>query len=190
MAGMDRHNDGMPHRQETVREALIVANPTARNGRAEAMVPVAADILRGHGWSVDVEITRSAEHASEIGAAGSPDGPVLVALGGDGLVAGVAEHEDVEPPAGVQARDAGVDLRQALQVHVQHGHPPRVRGVARPQRLDEPVTDHAVADDDCCLGGVTHAGTAAFSPSTAGVERVSRVGRRRKTNQVTTAHTT
>lgn len=124
MAGMDRHNDGMPHRQETVREALIVANPTARNGRAEAMVPVAADILRGHGWSVDVEITRSAEHASEIGAAGSPDGPVLVALGGDGLVACVAQGAIrsgavVAPlPGGrgcdfMRALGASLDLREA-----------------------------------------------------------------------------
>ena len=29
----------------------------------------------------------------------------------------------------------------------QHGDPPRRLGVARPQRLDEPVADHAVADD-------------------------------------------
>jgi hypothetical protein len=29
----------------------------------------------------------------------------------------------------------------------EHGHPPGTIGVARPQSLDEPVTDHAVADD-------------------------------------------
>lgn len=73
------------------REALIVANPAARNGQAKAMVPVVVDILRSHGWSVDATITRSAEHAVEIAAAGGPDGPLLVALGGDGLVARVAE---------------------------------------------------------------------------------------------------
>lgn len=75
----------------TARDALIVANPAARNGRTRAMVPVAADILRSHGWSVDVEVTTSAEHAVEIAAAGEPDGQLLVALGGDGLVARVAE---------------------------------------------------------------------------------------------------
>ncbi|KRE39348.1 lipid kinase [Janibacter sp. Soil728] len=75
----------------TAREALIVANPAARNGEAKAMVPVAADILRSHGWSVEIVITTSAEHAAEVAAAGRPDGPLLVALGGDGLVARVAE---------------------------------------------------------------------------------------------------
>jgi hypothetical protein len=29
----------------------------------------------------------------------------------------------------------------------EHGHPPGTIGVARPQSLDEPVTDRAVADD-------------------------------------------
>jgi hypothetical protein len=29
----------------------------------------------------------------------------------------------------------------------EHGDPPGAVGIARPQRLDEPVTDHAVADD-------------------------------------------
>ena len=73
------------------RDVLIVANPAARNGEAQAMIPVVADIIRSHGWSVEVAVTESAEHAVEIAAAGSPDGPILAALGGDGLVARVAE---------------------------------------------------------------------------------------------------
>lgn len=72
-------------------DALVVVNPTARNGAAGAMIPVVSDILRSHGWSVDVAVTESAEHAVEIAAAGEPDGQLLVALGGDGLVARVAE---------------------------------------------------------------------------------------------------
>lgn len=75
----------------TGRHALIVANPAACNGKTAAKVPVTADILRAHGWSVDVVVTESAEHAVEVAAAGEPDGQVLVALGGDGLVARVAE---------------------------------------------------------------------------------------------------
>ncbi len=73
------------------RDALIVANPAARNGETRAMIPVAADILRSHGWAVDIAVTRSAEHAVELAAAAEPDGQLLVALGGDGLVARVAE---------------------------------------------------------------------------------------------------
>ncbi|WP_068265289.1 diacylglycerol/lipid kinase family protein [Janibacter limosus] len=75
----------------TARSALVVTNPTAANGTAEAKAPVAARILRSQGWSVDIVMTASAEDAVEIAAAGQPDGPVLVALGGDGLVARVAE---------------------------------------------------------------------------------------------------
>ena len=31
------------------RDVLIVANPAARNGEAQAMIPVVADIIRSHG---------------------------------------------------------------------------------------------------------------------------------------------
>ncbi|WP_338748894.1 diacylglycerol/lipid kinase family protein [Janibacter alittae] len=75
----------------SIRDALIVANPAARNGETRTLIPVAADILRAHGWSVEVAVTTSAEHAVETAAAGGSDGRLLVALGGDGLLARVAE---------------------------------------------------------------------------------------------------
>ena len=74
----------------TVRDTLLVVNPAARNGQAEARIPQVADILRSHGWSVEVAVTTSAEHAVEIAASTDPE-RLLVALGGDGLVARVAE---------------------------------------------------------------------------------------------------
>lgn len=74
----------------TAREVLIIANPAARNGETTAMIPVAVEILRSHGWSVDVAVTRSAEHAVEL-AAGAREDQLLAALGGDGLLARVAE---------------------------------------------------------------------------------------------------
>lgn len=72
------------------RDVLIVANPTARNGETKGLIPVTAEILRSHGWMVDVTVTRSAAHAVEV-ASGAREGQVLAALGGDGLLARVAE---------------------------------------------------------------------------------------------------
>lgn len=72
------------------RDVLIVANPTARNGETADLIPVVVEILRSHGWTVDVTVTRSAEHAVEV-AAGAREGQLLAALGGDGLLARVAE---------------------------------------------------------------------------------------------------
>lgn len=75
----------------TGRNVLLVVNPAARNGTARDMVPGVVDILRSHGWAVEVAITRSAEHAVELAAAADAERDLLVALGGDGLVARVAE---------------------------------------------------------------------------------------------------
>ncbi|WP_427384064.1 diacylglycerol/lipid kinase family protein [Janibacter sp. G56] len=73
------------------RHTLVIVNPAARNGTTEAMIPGVTDILRSHGWTVDVVVTRSAEHAVELAAAADAERDLLVALGGDGLVARVAE---------------------------------------------------------------------------------------------------
>lgn len=75
----------------TPREALLVVNPTARNGRARSMATEASEVLRSNGWSVDVVVTESAEHAVQIAAGADPEQQLLAALGGDGLVARVAE---------------------------------------------------------------------------------------------------
>ncbi|WP_068252838.1 diacylglycerol/lipid kinase family protein [Janibacter corallicola] len=75
----------------TAREVLLVVNPAARNGRARNMVGEASEVLRSHGWSVEVVVTRSAAHAVQVGAGADPEKQLLLALGGDGLMARVAE---------------------------------------------------------------------------------------------------
>lgn len=75
----------------TARQARLIANPAARNGQAKGMIPGVIDILRSHGWAVDVSVTTSAEQAVEIAASADPQEELLVALGGDGLLARVAE---------------------------------------------------------------------------------------------------
>ena len=63
----------------TPREALLVVNPTARNGRARSMATEASEVLRSNGWSVDVVVTESAEHAVQIAAGADPEQQLLAA---------------------------------------------------------------------------------------------------------------
>lgn len=73
----------------TPRKTLLVANPSSRAGRTRSLVEPARDVLRSHGWDVDVVVTESAQHATETAAAADPD-TLVAALGGDGLFARVA----------------------------------------------------------------------------------------------------
>ncbi|WP_229659829.1 diacylglycerol/lipid kinase family protein [Tersicoccus solisilvae] len=75
--------------RSSVRARLIV-NPTARRGRAAATAPRVEDVLRSHGWAVQTTLTTSARHAVEVAERADPE-DLLVALGGDGLLARVAE---------------------------------------------------------------------------------------------------
>ena len=71
------------------REVRLICNPTAHKGRALTELAPVQRILAGHGWSVEAVVTSSGRHAEEAAAEVDPD-VLLVALGGDGLVARVA----------------------------------------------------------------------------------------------------
>lgn len=71
------------------RPVTLVVNPAARKGATLRMIDPVTDILRAHGWRVDVVVTRSADHASQVAADASVD-DLLVTLGGDGLYGRVA----------------------------------------------------------------------------------------------------
>lgn len=73
----------------TSRRTLLVANPASRGGRTRALVEPTCDVLRSHGWHVDVVVTQSAQHATDIAAGADPE-TLVAALGGDGLFARVA----------------------------------------------------------------------------------------------------
>ena len=67
------------------RPVTLVVNPAARKGATLRMIDPVTDILRAHGWRVDVVVTRSADHASQVAADANVD-DLLVTLGGDGAV--------------------------------------------------------------------------------------------------------
>lgn len=71
------------------RRTLLVVNPASRGGRTRSLVDPTSDILRSHGWDVEVVVTESAEHATQVAASVDAD-TLVAALGGDGLFARVA----------------------------------------------------------------------------------------------------
>lgn len=72
------------------RDALVLVNPAAGAGTAGERADDVAARLRAHGMTVECITTRSADHAVELAAAADP-ATLLLPLGGDGMIARVAE---------------------------------------------------------------------------------------------------
>src|SRR5438552_887185 len=72
------------------RRAVLIVNPHAGGGRAEAALPRVEARLGELGVAFHTERTRSLEHACELAAAAAEAGEVAVTLSGDGLIGAVA----------------------------------------------------------------------------------------------------
>ncbi|HEX6934343.1 MAG TPA: diacylglycerol kinase family protein [Streptosporangiaceae bacterium] len=72
------------------RPLCLIVNPTAGNGRARSLVPVAADALRAAGSLHRITESASLAHALQLAAGAAERGEVIVAVGGDGLAGALA----------------------------------------------------------------------------------------------------
>ncbi|GAB3582215.1 diacylglycerol/lipid kinase family protein [Calidifontibacter terrae] len=70
--------------------ATVLVNPAAGGGSASSRADTVVAILRSLGFDPTCVATQSAEHATELGAAAGPT-DLLLPLGGDGMIARVAE---------------------------------------------------------------------------------------------------
>jgi YegS/Rv2252/BmrU family lipid kinase len=75
----------------TGRSVGLVVNPSSGRGKAARILPDVLARLTGMGCDVEVLESRSAEHASELGASSASRHEVVAAVGGDGMVAFVAQ---------------------------------------------------------------------------------------------------
>ena len=73
------------------RSAGLIVNPTSGRGKAARVVPELRARLSGLGCEAEVLFSESAGHASELAAAAASRHEVVVAVGGDGMVAAVAQ---------------------------------------------------------------------------------------------------
>lgn len=74
-----------------MRRFTALVNPVSGGGQATRRWAPLADLLRNAGATVQVEMTRSREHAVDRAATAAQDGEIVVAVGGDGLVRDIAE---------------------------------------------------------------------------------------------------
>ncbi len=87
--GFDSH--ALPYRKAVMRDAVVILNPTAGRGRAARLKERIVPAARRSGFSIDLRITKAAGHEVDLAAeAGGEKWPIVVALGGDGTVHGVA----------------------------------------------------------------------------------------------------
>lgn len=73
------------------RSVGLVVNPSSGRGKAARILPEVRARLAGMGCDVEVLESRSAEHASELAADAASRHEVVAAVGGDGMVAFVAQ---------------------------------------------------------------------------------------------------
>lgn len=93
----------------------LVANPTSGRGAAARVLPAAEARLRGLGHSVEVLLSESAAHATELAASASARHPLVAAVGGDGMVAFVANGVLGSAAAfGIIPTGTGNDFARAL----------------------------------------------------------------------------
>lgn len=97
------------------RSVGLVVNPSSGRGKAARILPEVRTRLTGMGCHVEVLESRSAEHASELGAAAASRHEVVAAVGGDGMVAFVAQGVIGSPAAlGIVPAGTGNDLAANL----------------------------------------------------------------------------
>lgn len=97
---------------------LVIANPQARHGETEKLLPVVEQLLQN--VAHDTVVTEHVGHAAEIAAASQGYG-VIVAVGGDGTVHevlnGIMAHSpETRPVLGVLPTGSGNDTRRTLGV--------------------------------------------------------------------------
>jgi YegS/Rv2252/BmrU family lipid kinase len=93
----------------------LVANPTSGRGAAARVLPSAISRLQSLGHSVEVLTSTSANHATELAAAASVRHPVVAAVGGDGMVAFVANGVlGTSAAFGIVPTGTGNDFARAL----------------------------------------------------------------------------
>jgi YegS/Rv2252/BmrU family lipid kinase len=120
-----------------MRAFTALVNPVSGGGHAaETWAPV-GDRLITSGADVQVEPTRSREHAVEAAASAAQAGRVVVAVGGDGLVRDVAEGVVASAGTmGIVAAGRGNDLVRALEVPREPARLAEVLLNGRPRSLD------------------------------------------------------
>lgn len=72
-----------------MRTYTAVVNPKAGGDASAALLPVAA-VLLDSGCAVTTEFSRSMDHAQDLARAAADRGDVVIAVGGDGMVGGIA----------------------------------------------------------------------------------------------------
>lgn len=97
-----------------MRTFTAVVNPKAGGDASAALLPVAAVLLHA-GSAVTTEYSRSMEHAKELAGAAAARGDVVIAVGGDGMVGGIAGTVvDFGGILGIVAAGRGNDFARQL----------------------------------------------------------------------------
>jgi diacylglycerol kinase (ATP) len=94
----------------------LIVNPMSGKGRGVAVAERTSRLLRGHGLDNEIVLSRSPDEPAELARAAVRDGcPLIVGVGGDGLISQVAnELVGQEPTFGIVPAGVGNDFARGL----------------------------------------------------------------------------
>lgn len=134
--------------------ALVIANPAAKHGETERLIPVVSQLL--HNLPHDLVLTERMGHAAEI-AAQAADRDLVVAVGGDGTVHEVLNGlmslpAETRPALAVLPTGSGNDTRRTLGIPTDLTQAALVVGTGQRKRFDVGVCNGVYFNNSFAAG--------------------------------------
>ncbi len=149
----------------------LIVNPAAGNGRARSILPAVTSALAAAGAEHRVVTSASLAHARELAADAAGRGEVIVAVGGDGTVGGLAGIAATSGASlGLIPAGRGNDLARVLRIPVEPVQAASVLAAGQRREIDL-IAASALGHPEIVVAGSVYAGIPAVAGQIANTTR-------------------
>jgi diacylglycerol kinase (ATP) len=154
-----------------IRPLCLIVNPAAGNGRARSILPIVTSALAAAGADHRVVTSSSLAHAREIATDAAGRGEVIVAVGGDGTLGGLAGIAAATGASlGLIPAGRGNDLARVLRIPAEPVAAARVLAAGMRREIDL-IAASAPGRPEIVVAGSVYAGIPAVAGQIANTTR-------------------